>query len=75
MIFFDAISTRNGKQEKDFSFAGSPVATKVPDGNTRGDQALCSPGENHWAYIEPPRHYLLYTSFPILIEPFRPGET
>ena len=63
-----------GPAEKSFAFAGSLVATQRPDENTLANNAL-SAGENHWAYIEPPRNISSYGSIPLLIEPFRPGET
>ena len=62
------------RDEKNFAFLNSIVATQQPDERTQGNQAL-GPGENHWAYVVPPKHFNRYQNIPVLIEPYRPGET
>ncbi len=62
------------RAEKSFSFKGSFIAHDSPDGNTSGNNAL-SAGENHWAYVEAPQNIESYSTVPMLIEPYRPGES
>jgi hypothetical protein len=63
-----------GMGEANFYMQGSFISSKKPDEITAGGKAL-EAGENHWAFIKAPKPLSSYGTIPVLIEPFRPGET
>lgn len=62
------------RAEKTFYVPGSLISTQRPDENSSGNSAL-SAGENHWAYVRGSGNIDSYGTVPVLIEPYRPGET